>query len=400
MKYFKRIIALALSVVLAVAMVGCSADGVKDNGTQAELVQSINETGKYLTRKIASPKYGDENAIIALNRSTYIDFWHNRTTVYVSNINAMIKNNGYVLGKKHEVYADGYPDVILSMTTAGIYANLSSSQDLIEGISFDKVVTMGGTLNKVDALTALECGKYAMVERGDLTRQDLIDFTMELQQTDGSFSYANMGDVTKIEVTASAVTGLALTGEKDEIRQAVDNGVKYLIANISEDDKPTDIVKTIIALNTVGYDVTDVDGKNVLGYIMAYARDDGSFSFDKAAKKGNVDDTAWAMLALASQYRFTQGMTSIYDMTDIVGGTHNQLSPGWMSYLKMMIVFTLFSGVFMLFVLIRSKFRINKRMAKGLYDEETNRILTEEEAAELRAQKAAMAAETAEETKE
>ena len=133
---------------------------------------------------------------------------------------------------------------------------------------------------------------------------------------------------------------------------------------------------------------------------MAYARDDGSFSFDKAAKKGNVDDTAWAMLALASQYRFTQGMTSIYDMTDIVGGTHNQLSPGWMSYLKMMIVFTLFSGVFMLFVLIRSKFRINKRMAKGLYDEETNRILTEEEAAELRAQKAAMAAETAENTEE
>ena len=400
MKNFKRIIALALSIVLTVAMVGCSTDGIKDDNTQTELVQSINATGKYLTRKITSPKYGDENAIIALNRSTYIDFWHNRTTLYVSKINGMIKNNGYVLGKKHEVYADGYPDVILTMTTAGIYANLSSSQDLIEGISFDKVVMMGGPLNKVDALTALECGKYAMVERGDLTRQDLIDFTMELQQADGSFSYADMGEVTKLEVTASAVTGLALTGEKGEIQQAVDNGVKYLVANISEDDKPTDIVKTIIALNTAGMDVTDVDGKDLLDYIMAYARDDGSFSFDKEAKKGNTDDTAWAMLALASQYRFTQGMTSIYDMTDVVGGTHNQLSPSWMAYLKIMIVFTLFSGVFMLFILIRSKFRIKKRMAAGLYDQETNRILTEEEAAQLRAEKAAMAAENAETSEE
>ena len=150
MKTFKRIAALALALILALSMVGCSSDGVKDDGTQTELVQSINATGKYLTRKITSPTYGDENAIIALNRSTYIDFWHKHSSNYVNQVNHLIKTNGSVLGdaSKKIVYAEGYPDVILAVTTCGIYANWSSAQDLMEGISFDNVVMMGGYLNK------------------------------------------------------------------------------------------------------------------------------------------------------------------------------------------------------------------------------------------------------------
>ena len=74
MKKFRRIAAMVMAVVLSLSLVGCSGDGVKDDGTQTELVQTINTTGKYLTKKITRPTYGDENAIIALNRSTYIDY--------------------------------------------------------------------------------------------------------------------------------------------------------------------------------------------------------------------------------------------------------------------------------------------------------------------------------------
>ncbi|MBQ5326183.1 MAG: hypothetical protein J6K80_03155, partial [Oscillospiraceae bacterium] len=225
MKNFKRIMALVLTVVLSIAMTGCYASGIETEGEPTQLVQQINATGKYLTKKISAPTYGDENAIIGLTRSTYIDFWHKHPTNYVNKINHFIKSNGYVLGEDHQVYADGYPDVILAVTTCGIYANWSSATDLLEGISFDNVVMMGGYLNKVDALTALECGKYSLVDRGDLTRQDLIDFTMEMQLADGSFSYADMGEVSKIEVTSSAVTGLILSGEKDEVEQAANSGV-------------------------------------------------------------------------------------------------------------------------------------------------------------------------------
>ena len=400
MKNFRRIAALVMAVILSLSLVGCSS-GIEADETNAELVQAINNTSKYILKEVTAPTYGDETAIIALNRSTYIDYWHNRTTNYVNKLDHLIKSNGYVLGNgsKKIVYAEGYPDAILAMTTAGIYANWANSGDLLQGISYDNVVMMGGYLNKVDALTALESGKYTPSEGGDLTRQDLIDFTMELQKADGSFSYANMGEVSEIEVTASAVTGLILTGEGDEVADAAASGVEYLKANISEDAAPMDIIKTVIALNTAGVDATDVDGKDLISWVMKYARDNGSFSFDETAKKGNKDDASWALMALASQYRFQQGMTSVYDLSDVLGGTHNQLSPGWMMNLRIMIFSMFFMGLFMLGLLIVSKIRIARWRKEGVYNEVARRKMLDSEIAErdarLAAEAAAKAAENA-----
>ncbi|MBR5874361.1 MAG: hypothetical protein IKY90_06480 [Oscillospiraceae bacterium] len=396
MKTFKRITALVMAVILSLSLVGCSS-GIEADETNAELVQAINNTSEYILKEVTAPTYGDETAIIALNRSTYIDYWHSLTTNYVNKLDHLIKTNGYVLGdgSKKIVYAEGYPDAILAMTTAGIYANWANSGDLLKGISYDNVVMMGGYLNKVDALTALESGKYTPSEGGDLTRRDLIDFTMELQKADGSFSYANMGEVSEIEVTASAVTGLILTGEGDEVADAAASGVGYLKANISEDAAPMDIIKTVIALNTAGVDATDVDGKDLISWVMKYARDNGSFSFDETAKKGNKDDASWALLALASQYRFQQGMTSVYDLSDVLGGTHNQLSPEWMLYVKFMISFMIFMGVVMVSMLILSRVRIYKWKKEGIYDYEHNCRMSDEEIAAVMERRAREAQEAA-----
>ena len=397
MKKFRRIAALVIAVILSLSLVGCSSDGLVDDGTQTELVQTINATSKYLLKKITAPTYGDENAIIALNRSTYIDYWHNRTTNYVHQLDHVIKTNGYVLGdsKTREVYADAYPDAILAMTTAGIYAHWASSGDLLQGISYDNVVMMGGYLNKVDALTALESGKYTPTETGDLTRQDLIDFTMSLRQDDGSFSYANMGDVSKIEVTSSAVTGLILSGEGGDVAKAAADGVEYIKANVKETDRPTDIIKAVIALNTAGVDATDVNGKNLISWVMKYARDDGSFSFDETAKKGNEKDAAWALLALASQYRFTQGMTSLYDLSDVLGGTHNKLSPAWMWNVRITTTLMFFTGIFMVGLLIVAKLRVERWKREGIYDEVHNCRMSDAEIAERKARLEAEAAQAA-----
>lgn len=392
MKNFKRFMAVILAVILSFSLVGCSKDGVADDGTNTELVQAINASGKYLTKKITAPRYGDENVIVALNRSTYIDYWHNRTTNYVSKVNNDIRLNGGYVGVDKEVVAEDYPEVIYAITASGIYANWASAQDLILGISIDNVVMMGGYLNKVDALTALECGKYAVAETGDLSRQDLIDFAMELQKADGSFTYTNMGEVSALEVTASAVTGLALTGEEGDVAASVNSGVEYLIANVNEDVDPEVLVKTIIALNTVGIDATDVEGKDLIAAIMKYARDDGSFSFDTTAKKGNKSDTAIAMLALASQYRFTQGMTSLYDMTDVLGGTHNQLSPEWLLNVRLMASFMFALGLFVIGLAITAKIRIAKWRKAGVFNEERHRMMTDAEIAERDARLAAEAA--------
>lgn len=377
MKNSKRFIALVLAIIFTFSLAGCSSSKVSD---ETAIGQSINSAGKYLVKKNTKPGYGDEIMLIALLRSNYIDYWHNRATLYESAMNNMISRNSYVLGEKGEVYSDGYPKVILAFTALGKYADRTSAADLIMGISFDSVVLEGGYINKINALTALESGKYEMYEEGDLERQDLIDFTLSLQQQDGSFTYKGMTD-TPIKVTASAVTALALTGE-ESVKDAVQAGANYLITHIREDDSLDDITSTVIALNTAGITATDVEGKDMTEWLMKYQRDDGSFSFDTRAKKGNLEDTSIALLGLASQHRFDNGMTSIYDMSDVLGGTHNKLSPGWELYANVMKVFALLRGLFLAVLFIISRIRIRKWKAAGVYNEKMGRMMTDAEMAE------------------
>ncbi len=364
MKKFKRITAFAMAVVLSVLFVGCSKSG--NTSSDPEMKRAIDSAGKYLIKKINKPTFGDEIAVIALNRSNYIDYWHNRSTLYVTSLDHYIKSNGYMVADHGKIIPEGYPPTILAITSVGIYADKTASSDLTTGISYDSIVLEGGYINKINALTALESGKYQMYEKGDLTRQNLIDFVMSLQQENGSFIYKG-SNVSVIEITASAVTALALT-EEPSVQDAVKNGVQYLISHIREDDSQSDIVKTIIALNTAGYTADDVEGIDLVSKIMSFQRDDGSFSFDSEAKKGNKEDTSLALLGLASQYRFEEGLSSIYDMRDVLGGTHNKLSPGWSRYVNMMKVFAIFMVIFLIGLFITSRVRIAKWKKEGVYD--------------------------------
>lgn len=403
MKKFRKIIALIMTMVMALSMAGCHYDvGVEDDGTQTHIVNAINGAGEYLVKKITTPTYGDETAIIALNRSTYIDYWHNRSELYEQGLDHVLKSNGYLLGDKGEVYYDGYPEVIIAHTAIGVFADKASSAVLTQGISYDEALMLGGTLNKVEALAALECGKYEVFEKGDITRQDLIDFAMELQLADGSFGYKTMAadGVSTLKLTAAAVTSLALTEEGGDIDVAVKSGVDYLMANITENATPDEITSTIVALNTAGVSAMDVNGEDMTQWLIKYQKKDGSCSFNADDNKGNEKDTAVVLLGLASQYRFNTGMSSIYDMRDVLGGTHNKLSPIWQRNMKFMTYFLYAAILFLLCLFITSRVRIRKWKKLGIYDyerhcmllphevEERDRRLAEEKARAEQAQKA------------
>ncbi len=404
MKTFKKIAALMMTIIIAVSMTGCHyKTGLEDDGTQTHIVEAINGAGEYLVKKITSPTYGDETAIIALNRSTYVDYWHNRSEMYEQGLNHVLKSNGFMLGDKGEIYYDGYPDVIMAHTAIGVYADKSSSAVLTQGISYDEALMLGGTLNKVEALAALECGKYEIYEKGDITRQDLIDFAMELQLADGSFGYKTMADdgVSKLKLTAAAVTSLALTEEGGDVEAAVKSGVDYLMANITESATPDEITSTIVALNTAGVSAMDVNGEDMTQWLIKYQKKDGSCSFNADDKKGNEKDTAVVLLGLASQYRFNTEMSSVYDMRDVLGATHNKLSPIWQRNMKMMTYFLYAAIIFLVVLFIVSRLRIRKWKKMGIYDyerncmllphevEERDRRLAEEKARAERARKAA-----------
>ncbi|MBR5520532.1 MAG: hypothetical protein IKU54_00900 [Oscillospiraceae bacterium] len=407
MKNIKKIITLVMAMVMALSMVGCHYSvGVEDDGTQTHIVESINSAGKYLVDKIKSPSYGDEAAIIGLNRSTYIDYWHNRSEMYEQGLDNFLKHNGSYVGEKGEIYYDGYPEVILAHTAIGVLADKASSAVLTQGISYEESKINGGVLNWVEALTALECGKYEIYEKGDVTRQSMIDFTMDMACEDGAFRYDGMedDDVTEVRLTAAAVTSLLLTEEGGEVEKAAKAGAEYLVANITEDATPEEIVTTIIALNTAGISAMDVNGEDMTQWIIKFQRKDGSFSFDTTAKKGNTTDTGLAMLGLASQYRFNTGMSSIYDMRDVLGATHNKLSPLWQRNMRLMLYFLYGAIILLITLVIVAKFRVRKWKKLGIYDYERNCMLLPHEVEErdrrLAEEKAAAELKAAEEKTE
>ena len=225
-----------------------------------------------------------------------------------------------------------------------------------------------------------------MYADGDLTREDLVEFVLSLQNEDGSFSYKGMEE-TVTQVTSRAVVALSLTEQTDRVKAAVKSGVEYLENTVKTTDDLKDLSKAIIALNTAGVDATDVKGNDLVKALILRQNSDGSFA-QSTKDEGNKDDTATALLALASRYRFEKGETSLYDMSDVVGGTHNKLSPLWSTYVDTMKVAFVIIFTFLVILFIVSRFRIAKWKKEGIYDYEKGRMMSDEDIAKVRARQA------------
>jgi hypothetical protein len=380
----KRMIAGLLAVLLVFSMTSCRKDKTPaDEYDNTDIGVSIQEAGHYLYKKVKTPKYGDEDAVVALLRSDYIDFWDKIATEYMSSFNRFIsKNMGYI-GENEEIYYDKYPDVIFAVTAAGIYADRTSNADLIPGVSIDSVVLRGGYLNKIRALAAIECGNYKFSETGDLTYDALADFIISLQKEDGSFSYAGQRE-SDIYLTAQSIISLKL-GLKDvtnpaDALEAINRGVEFIESSINADMNFYDLVWSVISLNT-----REIDAAGNIETLLKYQNDDGSFSSDLNSEEGNKQDTAIALLALASQRRFDKKLNSLYDMTDVAGGTHNKVSPIIKLYIKLLIIFFFAFLVFMLIMRMVAKSRIKKWRKEGIYDEEKGIRMSDEDIAKMKA---------------
>lgn len=376
MKFMKRAFALAISLIISLSLVACSGKG---DFTDSPLDSAIQDAGKYLVSKIKTPDYGDEIAIISLVRSQYIDYWHNRAITYESSLNNVIRRNGYMVGTNGEGRSEDYPDVALAFTAIGKYADKTAAANFIAALSNDSFVLEGGYINKIKAYIAVESGDYQLSENGDLTDEDYKAFITGLQQEDGSFTYKGM-DVTPIYSTANAVIALSMTDD-DQCLQDAARGAEFIATHIREDDSIQDISYSIAALNSLGLSARDVDGNDLVDWILKLQRSDGSFTQDAEAKKGNISETAFALLGLASQRRFENGMTPFFDMTDILGGTHNKLSPLWTAYVGIIKYFGLFIIVFLIGLFIVSRVRIHKWRKAGIYNEEKGRRMDPEEVA-------------------
>ena len=386
MKSTKRIISAVLAVFAAVSMTACS-QKAKNIDTSTELGKNVEATASYVYKKLGNnPKQGTEMSVISLLESGYMDYWDDRAQNYVINMNTFIQKGGNKIADKKNILWDQYPIVFETFTACGIYADKTANADLTQGITVDAITLMGGFDNKINCLTALECGGlgvYQSYNNENLTREDLVEFILGLQQPDGSFSYSGMTDgLTVAKVTSDAVIALMSTAQTEEITRAANKGADYLKNTVKPTDDLYDVCATVIALNYAGRDARDyVDGLTIRAY------SDGSYSKNTADKKGNIEDSSYVLLALSSQYRFEKGMAKVYDYSESYGMAHNKLSPMWKTYVNIMKVALGFIILGLIGLFILSRVRIAKWRKAGIYNERASRMYTDAELERIRKEK-------------
>ncbi len=375
MKKIKKIISFVLIFTLSFALTACQS---KPPETTNRLELAIFYTGEYLADEMKNPNIEDGLMVTALLRSMHVSFDDNISKKYTETVYETLLNNNGTLA---DLSLEKYPDVMLAYTSTGKLVNEDEYGygNLVDSLSYDSEILKGGYLNKIKTLIAIESGYYNISEDGDITVENLVSFILDLQVEDGSFQYKGMQE-TPIEVTANSVIALSLTEKTQETQTAIENGVKYLSTRIRADDSIEDLALTVTALNTAGVDATDLEGNDLISWIMEYEREDFSYNQSQPeAKDGNLEDTAYALMAFSSQYRFENELNSYYDMSDVILEAKNSdsslfdvLSVG----VILIIVAVILIVVLILFLRIK---KIKKLREEGIYNEKESREMTDEE---------------------
>ena len=147
------------------------------------------------------------------------------------------------------------------------------------------------------------------------------DILLAAQLDSGAFSFDNKTE--DVDITAMAITALALD-DSSEAKAAVEKAVEWLSKAQGADGSFGNCESTaqvIIALSSVGVDVTKderfvKDGVSLMDGLALYYLGNGSFSH---LADGDTDGlaTEQAFLALASYYRYSNGLSPIYDFSDV-----------------------------------------------------------------------------------
>ena len=147
------------------------------------------------------------------------------------------------------------------------------------------------------------------------------DILIAAQLENGAFSFD--GETADVDITAMAVTALALD-DSDEAKAAVAKAVEWL-SSVQGDDGSygscESTAQVMIALSSVGIN-TETDerfiknGSSLMDGLSVYYLGNGAFSHLAGAKEDGLA-TEQAFLALAAHYRLSNGMTAIYDFSDV-----------------------------------------------------------------------------------
>ena len=233
--------------------------------------------------------------------------------------------------------------MILALTAIGKDATNIDGYNLVAGLSDLDYVTYQGNNGPIWALIALDSGNYPA--SGTATRQALLETILSAQTTDGGWTVS--GTKADSDMTGMALQALAPYYETNEqVRAAVDRAIDKLSQMQQADGSfcadygdgnpvatSESIAQVITGLTALGIDpATDPrfvkSGGSALDALLRYYVDGGGFRHLLEGERDGMA-TEQGCYALTAYFRFRNGETALYDMTDVLdkGGDSDTPAP-------------------------------------------------------------------------
>ena len=255
---------------------------------------------------------------------------------YYDNVVEYVKAKADANERLHRAKVTDNARVILALTSIGKDVTNVGGHNLLKGLDNMAYVQTQGINGPIFTLIALDSHNYPTM--GDVTREKLIQVILDAQLNDGGWDLS--AENADTDMTAMAIQALAPYYKTNEtVKAAVDKALEALSALQRNDGgfgswgtvNSESCDQVIVALTALGIDPTTdsrfvKNGLTVLDALASFYVTGGGF---RHTAGGDLDGmaTEQGYYALASYYRFLNGQTSLYDMSDVTVQTGGSNTP-------------------------------------------------------------------------
>ena len=245
---------------------------------------------------------------------------------YYDNVVDYVKAKADANERLHRAKVTDNARVILALTAIGKDVTNVGGHNLLKGLDNMAYVQTQGINGPIFTLIALDSHNYPTM--GDVTREKLIQVILDAQLPGGGWTLS--GNDADPDMTAMAIQSLAPYYKTNEtVKAAVDKALDVL-SGLQLGDGGFDSWGTvnsescdqvIVALTALGIDPTTdsrfiKNGLTVLDALAGFYVTGGGFRHTAGGERNGMA-TEQGYYALASYYRFLNGQTSLYDMSDV-----------------------------------------------------------------------------------
>lgn len=317
-----------MDIVSAPALAKINVKGEPLNGNIDH--KAIYEANISYISSLGTPSVGStggEWMVIDLTRSGY-----DCPDGYYENVVEYVNENINEKEQLHRAKSTDNSRVILALTSAGYDVTDVDGHNLLMGLTDMTYLKKQGINGPIWALIAFDCYGYEIPVNADATEQvtheKLIAYILEKQLADGG--WAMSGNIADPDMTGMAIQSLApYYNTNPDVRTAIDKAIVCLSEKQYDNGGFGSIdgvcsescAQVIVALTALGINPeTDSrfvkNGVSVVDAMCMFAVEGGGFAH---IPNGGINGmaTEQAQYALAAYFRFLDGKTSLYDMTDV-----------------------------------------------------------------------------------